>query len=325
VKIMKLAIFLLASLIVFISGFAYAFPEYATAGPYYLLFDTGLSPQNYSINITGPEGAEFADGGRASAYNVIVSSNTKDLIIEISLLDFGDSLNQLTANELEQRLRGELSENATNLEIVNRIMDHAVGAVCSYDLLFDNHAYKSYGAMYQPLFDQGRLLVDIASSFPWDQGTSQLLSTIHVGKVNSTEPTHQPSTEQPSYTPAVSTYTHPTQQVLQIGRNNIQPQLPVSTITSSSYSPRLWINTANGPSTYVQCSASSNMQLMLYVPTSGYVTINEIYPDGRVVVSNYYFPAGQSYHGFYADRPGRHQLYLTSGNDNSNEITIDVI
>lgn len=274
------------------------------SGPYFLSFDMGLPSTDYTINETGPYKYQQQNGS-ISVFEVHISSNIKPQVTLISMQISEDNPSLLTANELEQMIHNEI-ENATDIRTATLVIDNSVGVLASYNLTVANISMKSYSAIYQPSFDQGRSLVVISSNFPWDQGTSQLLNTIQVYEATGMEvpsqPTGAPSTVQPSYAPVSS-----------------------ATITNPSYSPQLWINTASGGSTYAQCSSGGTLQLLLYLPRGGYVGVHEIYPNGVSTVSNYYFNAGESIHMFKGDVSGRHELYLTSGNEESNKITIDVI
>jgi hypothetical protein len=64
-----------------------------------------------------------------------------------------------------------------------RTIDGASGAIASMTMRFDSdNVFDVYQATYQAPFDPAHTLVEIFSSYPWDEGTLQLLKTIHVEK-----------------------------------------------------------------------------------------------------------------------------------------------
>jgi len=205
-------------------------PE-SVSNPYFLSFDMGLPPTDYTINETGPSKYQLQNGS-ISAFEVHISSNVKPQVMLISMQISEDNPSLLTANELEQMIHNEI-ENATDIRTATLVIDNSVGVLASYNLMVANISMKSYSAIYQPSFDQGRSLVVIYSNFPWDQGTSQLLNTIQVYEATGMEvpsqPTGTPSIVQPSHAPTFSA--NPPKKVLQIGRNNIQSQSPISSAT----------------------------------------------------------------------------------------------
>lgn len=64
-----------------------------------------------------------------------------------------------------------------------------MGAVDSARIVIDPKnplmtSFSSYHILYGTAFDPSRVVVEIVSMYPWDEGTLQLLKTIHVEKIN---------------------------------------------------------------------------------------------------------------------------------------------
>ena len=73
--------------------------------------------------------------------------------------------------------------DAGNIEVAARKIDGADGELGSGDVLISGILHKTFMAEFQPVIDCKHLMVYIDSSLPWDEGTLQLLKTIHVEKI----------------------------------------------------------------------------------------------------------------------------------------------
>ncbi len=85
----------------------------------------------------------------------------------------------------------------------------------------------------------------------------------------------------------------------------------------------LWIQGASSWTQYAVVPLGSTLTMITMSPAGGNGYIYEIYPDGSLDKSGYYFyPYNQV--GFYADEVGEHQLFFNIDGQPSNVIVIDV-
>jgi hypothetical protein len=174
---------LLMVMLVSIPNLAFGIPQdVGIGGPYLLSFDIGLD--DYDLTIKGPVETELLGGDKRTDYYIYITSNTKPQIMLISLYNFGDIGPFLTPTDLEQMLREDILENATNIQTDTLSIDSVEGIIASYDMVVANQKTTFFGVIFQPFFDQGRSMVWIYSNFPWDQGTMQMVKTIHVRSGN---------------------------------------------------------------------------------------------------------------------------------------------
>ncbi len=86
----------------------------------------------------------------------------------------------------------------------------------------------------------------------------------------------------------------------------------------------LWIRGSQAWTRYAQIPQGSSLSLLAITPNGGNGTVYELYPGGRTSESTYEFFQYNSI-SFYADRLGRHVLFITMGNQASNPVIIDVV
>ena len=75
-------------------------------------------------------------------------------------------------------------QDTSNVETTARTIDGVTGVAASDDLVYLGASIKQYSALYYPVFDSKRLSCLILSEYPWDEGSLQLLKTIHIEKIN---------------------------------------------------------------------------------------------------------------------------------------------
>lgn len=193
-----------------------AVPDSVTTGPYKVSFDLGLPKEAYNITVNDPETTESLGGIEHTDYNLEIGSinktkfnksdfnessfsnlaasdiarlfTTYDMrIATITIRESKEQQQQMTAEDYPEVLK-QIDGNNPDFRVASRKIDGGDGAVASVSLIIDPNnpittSIKGYHIIYGTEFDPNRLMVDIVSTFPWDEGTLQLLKTIHVEKV----------------------------------------------------------------------------------------------------------------------------------------------
>ncbi len=86
----------------------------------------------------------------------------------------------------------------------------------------------------------------------------------------------------------------------------------------------LWIQGTNSWTQYAQVPQGSYLSLIATTPTGGNGYLYEIYPNGRLERSYYYFYSPYTRINFYADTIGQHILLFSLNNQVSNGVIVDV-
>jgi len=174
-----------------------AVPDSVVTGPYNVSFDLGLSSNDYKINIADPKTIETLNGAKGTDYSIEIRSTTDSFhSATITIRYFEEELPIATGSDLELGLKSvdKDNPNVSDFRSDTRTIDGARGAVASmrykyesdifyaiYRALFDpKDTIDLYHAGYQAPFDPMHTMVEITSYFPWDNGTLNLLKTIHV-------------------------------------------------------------------------------------------------------------------------------------------------
>jgi hypothetical protein len=87
----------------------------------------------------------------------------------------------------------------------------------------------------------------------------------------------------------------------------------------------LWILGETSWTQYAQVPLGSSLSLLATSSRGGRGCLYEIDPFGTVSANSLRFFTGSSQLGFYADKPGRHQLYFVVDGQVSNRVTVDVV
>jgi hypothetical protein len=161
-------------------------PDSVVTGPYKVSFDIGLTRNDYNVTISDPKVTEQLSGAKEIDYSFDITNDTGPFRhMTITTKHFEKERPILSGSDLK---RGLMSVNANDPRISGfksneRRIDGANGAVASYAAKVDSeHIFDLYQAVYQPMFDPTHTVVEIFSSYPWDEGTLKLLRTIHVTK-----------------------------------------------------------------------------------------------------------------------------------------------
>ncbi len=210
---MRRIILLFAVVILLNPILATAVVDNVIIGPYNVSFDIGQPRNEYDIQTTGPTEVEELSGVKRTDYTIMILGNFTALLklkktfartMSIRIMEFPEEMTRIPGNALEENLRTRLAsdETNTNIQTSTRMIDGVEGAVASYGIKQASYTNKytnerkdfpplnAYDAIYQPTFDdgmRGELLIYIYTIYPWDEGTRQLLNTIHVNKAKEPE------------------------------------------------------------------------------------------------------------------------------------------
>lgn len=131
---------------------------------------------------------EALSGNKRTEYSVtIVNKTGLNRIVGITIKRLENPIQIVSGDDWVQELNS-LSSNNPRLSSVRtdaRIIDNASGGITSFTIKLDSGLIlDAFKADYQPVFDSTHIVVEIDSTYPWDEGTLQLLKTIHVEMAN---------------------------------------------------------------------------------------------------------------------------------------------
>jgi hypothetical protein len=182
---MKHCILIFAALIA-VSFAASAAPDSVVTGPYKVSFDIGLTRDSYNVTVLDPVIDETLGGEKRTKYSVHIINRTGDrrlILISIVQLEKG-SPTIFTGSAFEESLKSVANDpHVSNFKSSVRTIDGTDGAVASMTLNtgsgFNSDVFEAF---YGPAIDPKRVIVDITSTYPWNEETLRMLKTIHVGK-----------------------------------------------------------------------------------------------------------------------------------------------
>jgi len=159
-------------------------PDSVTTGPYKVTFDLGIPTDAYKVEIAEPKIEESLSGEIHTTFNIELVNKTglsrRAIIILISyeteqIIPLPGELSEILEYYLLQR------DDIYNIDAAEREIDSHDGAVASGELI--PLGIDTYNAIY---YLSSTDIVTIGSAYPWEEGTLQLLKTIHVEKINET-------------------------------------------------------------------------------------------------------------------------------------------
>jgi hypothetical protein len=184
---------LLFALIAFTFTVGNAVPDSAITGPYKISFDIGTSDKDYLVVVNDPVIDETLGGEERTEHSITIADRTERHFMTISVITVKSiaSYIRYTGSQIEEQLRqsNENDPRVSNFVSDSRNIDGVSGAVASMNMKMDSEAailgevVLGYNAMYPPAFDPSNSMVNIVSIYPWNEGTLQLLNTIHIEKV----------------------------------------------------------------------------------------------------------------------------------------------
>lgn len=179
---------LLSILIVCVLPIATAVPDSVINGPYKISFDLGSSRDAYNVTVNAPVIDETLGGDKRMEYSVTVSNKTefyRFFIIDIKTID--EELPIIASgSEIEAALKSLNANDPrnSNFQSDTRMIDGMSGAVASMSRKFDSDiVIDVYSGMYPSAFDPKHTYVNILSTYPWNEGTLQVLKTIHIERI----------------------------------------------------------------------------------------------------------------------------------------------
>ena len=203
-KVISVMLLLLGALLINISM---AEPDGVTVGPYMVSFDMEQPHSAYNITVEPPKEIKAESYTRDIFYQISIQNNSSDLMESVesgTLLDSayiqiinvifdpayvsGESvIGSGESNIMDLKNMLEKYDYNTNIKTDRLLIDGQEGALLSYEpnLTYfgmseeQNFTEKIFQAAYRSSVDT-HTLVMIYSTYPWNEGTSQLLRTIHI-------------------------------------------------------------------------------------------------------------------------------------------------
>jgi hypothetical protein len=185
-KKLKHCILIFAALIA-VSFVVNATPDSVVTGPYKVSFDIGSTRDSYNVTVPAPVIDETLGGEKRTEYSVNILNRTDHLrfiLIVVTELEKG-SPTIPTGSNIETTLKSNDANDPriSSFQSSTRTIDGMDGAVASMTFNAGSGTIVGmFDAAYAPAIDPRRMGVSIASTYPWNDGTLQLLKTIHVGK-----------------------------------------------------------------------------------------------------------------------------------------------
>lgn len=189
---MKIFALLLASLLCL--SIASAVPDNVITGPYKVSFDLGLPSNTYTVETAPPKNTESLSGNKSTDYNIKITKGLTNAIVTITCRE--DKQMVLSPEDLEKAMGMAFlyNDKIRNIDYATRNIDGVTGVIfsCDYYINYALGYIETYQLEYYPNFDPEHLTCIITSNIPWDEGTLQLLNTIHIEPYDSTTSTIGP-------------------------------------------------------------------------------------------------------------------------------------
>lgn len=171
---------------VLLSVLASAENDSVTTGPYKVSFDLGIPKSSYKLSISPAKASESLGGEKSTEYSIEIINKTGTFRrASIALTHNEEDQIVPSADEMAAWLNKLWSGSPENSDIITttRRIDGVIGATGSFVSTFNDMGIQNYGSLYYTYFDPRKLVCEIYSAYPWDEGTLQLLKTIHIEKL----------------------------------------------------------------------------------------------------------------------------------------------
>lgn len=149
-----------------------AVPDSVTTGAYTVSFDLGLTHDAYHLKIDAPLETESLAGDKETKHFIFIENNLiKTQTIAIDIREYKKAQDPTTISpEFSKLLLERMFPSAS---VTQRTIDGMSGAIAQYT----SGGITIFFAIYYP--DDYTCVMPM-SSYPWDEGTLQLLKTIHI-------------------------------------------------------------------------------------------------------------------------------------------------
>jgi len=179
-KMRQIAFVLLATFL--LSGLTVGVPDSAITGPYRISFDLGLPHDVYSVDLDDPIIDETLGGVKRERYLITITNDTGLSFLTISVIKLGEAVPGISGSAMLQALDSLDSDpRISGFQSDIRTIDGTSGAIASGTFATTEDIYITlYHAVYMLPSDPASTIVQIVSTYPWNEGTLQLLKTFHV-------------------------------------------------------------------------------------------------------------------------------------------------
>jgi len=176
----QIAFVLLATFL--LSGLTVGVPDSVMTGPYRISFDLGLPHDVYSVDLDDPIIDETLGGVKRERYLITITNDTGLSFLTISVIKSGVAVPGISGSAILQALDSLDSDpRISGFQSDIRTIDGTSGAIASGTFASTEGIYITlYHAAYMLPSDPASTIVQIVSTYPWNEGTLQLLKTFHV-------------------------------------------------------------------------------------------------------------------------------------------------
>jgi hypothetical protein len=159
-------------------------PDSTITGPYNISFDLGLTKDAYKIEIEEPESSETLGGAAKETYSFWIKiNNTTAPSSAMINIYVGKQTVVPSSRRVSLNIEEIKSLGLSGVKGEARQIDGKDGVVCEGFKIISGEMERTYFVDYY-LSNNEKVL--IYSGIPWDEGTLQLIKTIHVEKINAT-------------------------------------------------------------------------------------------------------------------------------------------
>ena len=175
--------FLLAAFVIFtLWSMGQAMPDSVINGPFNISFDLGIAKTAYDVKVFEPLSTESLGEAKAIIHELVLSNRTNlDQQINVRISDYENALpassGEFVAETIEHVMYGL---NLKDIKTSSRVIDGVNGGIGQGEVFFQEGGHLGvWVAIYKPIFDPNSL-VQVISTYPWDDGTLSFVKTLHV-------------------------------------------------------------------------------------------------------------------------------------------------
>lgn len=158
-------------------------------GSYKVNFDLGMSGNPYTVTVAEPKTTSLLAGNISAKYEINIINDTGiTRFAYIILTQYKEKQSIPSPEEMQIAMKQVIaSQNHTNnVQASIRTIDGTQGAVASCEYTPFGFIIDAAMALYYPELGERKLECMITSTYPRNEGTSNLLKTIHIEKANAT-------------------------------------------------------------------------------------------------------------------------------------------